>query len=217
MIKNTLIASLLLLGSSWFQAQEEETQQKPSLLLLAAESDLVALAQVVITDYEYTRGFPSKGIATLRILIPYKLPIPLEQIEVTEEGLKEQACYFPEASAWQEGQRFLVFLEHVEVDQFRGHSSLCALPVFVTDNNQYALRIPEEKISLTEAGQAMVREFVYVDPAARIDARDMTRTSIQKMSEEMSMRQIDDELIYTLGIELSDVRRLIGAQALAAD
>ena len=58
--------------------------------------------------------------------------------------------------------------------------------------------------------------MVYVDPAARIDASALTRTMIAEMSEALKVRQVDDDLVYTLGIPLSDVRRLMGAEALAA-
>lgn len=212
-----LIASLITLSASLCFAQAEKVDEKPELSQLASESSLVAVAQVVATEYEYIRGFPSKGIATLRILIPYKQPEPLDQVEVIEEGLKESECYFPEISAWQEGQRFLVFLNRLESDQFKGHPVLCALPVLITDGNQYALRMPQDAISMGADGADLVRELVYIDPAARIDAMDMTGTAITKMMEEFSLRRIDDDLVYTLGIGLPDVRRLIGPEALATD
>jgi len=216
-MKTILLACLVTLGTSVCFAQAEQPGEKPRLSKLAAESDLVALAQLIATEYEYTRGFPSKGFATLRILIPYKQPEPLDQVQVIEEGLKESECYFPEISAWQEGQRFLVFLNRLEADQFKGHPQLCALPVLVTDGNRYAMRIPQDAIDLGEDGRAMVRELIYADPAARLDATELTGTAIEQMIEEQGLRQIGDELIYTLGIELTDVRRLIGPCALEVD
>jgi len=210
----TVLATLISLATSWCLAQAEPAEEKPGLSTLAAESDLVALAQVTATEYEYIRGFPSKGFATLRILIPYKLPVELDLVQVAEEGLKENECYFPETSVWQEGQRFLVFLTHQEVDQFKGHPKICALPVLVTDGNQYAMRLPQDAIDIGAEGQALVQELVYLDPAARIDATELTSTAIAQMVEEQDLRQIGDELIYTRGIELTDVRRLIGPDAL---
>ena len=96
-----LITSLITLSASLCFAEAEIVDEKPRLSQLATESALVAVVQVVATEYEYTRGFPSKGFATLRILIPYKLPEKLDQVQVFEEGLKASKCYFPPVSAWQ--------------------------------------------------------------------------------------------------------------------
>ncbi len=215
MICRLLVASAFSLSCACSLAQAEGTAQKPGLSQLAAQSDLVAVAQVVATQYEYTRGFPSKGFATLRILIPYKSPLPLDQVRVFEQGIKERECYFPEISPWREGERFLVFLEHLEVDRFKGNPDSCALPILVTDSNHYALRIPQDAISLGEKGEALVRELVYADPAAYIDSRALTSTTTAKMVEQLKLRQLGDELIYTQGIRLGDVRRLMGSEALA--
>ncbi len=211
------IACLFSLNASLCFAQADEPIEKPKLSRLAAESDLVAVAQVVATEYDYIRSFPSKGIATLRILIPYKSPQFFDHVQVFEEGLKKHECYFPEVTAWQEGQRFLVFLEHVEADQFKGHPVSCALPILVTQSNHYALRIPQDAVNLGETGEALIQEIVYADPAARIDATELTRTTIAEMVEELKVRQLGDELIYTQGISLTDVRRLMGPESLAVD
>ena len=208
------IVCLLLLGSSLGISQEQAVE-KPSLPELAAESDLVAIAQVTATEYEYTRGFPVSGVATLRILIPYKTPAAFDLIEVAEEGLKETECYFPEVTAWEEGRRFLVFLAHDEGDRFKGHPRGCALPILVTDSNHYAVRIPQDIVRLGEAGEAAVRELVFTDPAARIYTDELTGTSIEAMIEELHLRKVGDDLIYTRGIILTDVRQLIGPEALA--
>ena len=124
---------------------------------------------------------------------------------------------FPEITAWQEGQRFLVFMQHLEADRFRGHPQVCALSILVTDANEYAMRMPQDTVILGSDGDSLVREFVYADPAARIDATELTSTSIIKMQQELKVRRLGNDLVYTLGISLTDVRRLIGPEALATD
>lgn len=217
LMKKILIITIFFMLSGGVISTAEEAVIKPGLSELAAESDLVALAQVVITEYEYTRGFPSKGLATLRILIPYKSPAAFDHIQVFEEGLKDRECYFPEITAWQEGQRFLVFMQHLEAEQFKGHPRACALSILVTDNNEYALRMPQDTITLSSDGESLVQEFVYADPAARIDTTELTGISIEKMQQELKVRRLGDDLVYTQGISLTDVRRLIGPEALATD
>nr|WHW29660.1 hypothetical protein [uncultured bacterium] len=216
-MRRYLYVIILLSVSSFCLAQTEAPApaHKPSLSQLAAESDLVAVAQLVQTEYELTRGFPSKGHAVLRLLITYKSPREYDLIQVNEEGLKEHECYFPDTSVWQEGQRFLVFLNQDEEQVFEGHPQVCALSLLVTEQNLYALRMPQESIELGAEGSALVQDLVYVDPAARVDATELTRTAIAEMGERLYTRQIGDELIYTRGIILTDVRRLIGPEALS--
>ncbi|MBT8064120.1 MAG: hypothetical protein KJN94_03800, partial [Gammaproteobacteria bacterium] len=59
-----------------------------SLAELAAEADLVALAQLRDTDYRRQRNIPVSGAAYLRVLIPYKGVKAGEIIEVFEKGLR---------------------------------------------------------------------------------------------------------------------------------
>ncbi|MEM1411040.1 MAG: hypothetical protein AAGH19_01675, partial [Pseudomonadota bacterium] len=120
---------LLTHGATGASAQEEETPP-PSLQELAAEADLVALVQVLDTDYEYARDFPIGGTAFLRILIPYKLDRPLPDIiQVYEEGLHDTECYFPNPPVTEEGRRYLLFVRQnpdVE-DQYLGLDAGCSL------------------------------------------------------------------------------------------
>ncbi len=201
---------------------------------LAAASDLVALVQVVETKYEYRRGFPISGSGYLRVILPYKADQRYSLIEVSEEGINN-SCYFPTTAMWDEGQRFLVFLSHDDDEvpdyrnpdpdqdpayhglRFRSHSATCALPVLVTENNQYAIRYPLDSIAWDEAALAAVQEMNFTDPDAHVPTEDMTRTAVAGFSERYAARQQGDSLVYTKGVYLSDVRRLMGPDAVTLD
>ncbi len=191
----------------------------PSLTELAAAADLIAVARVEQVDYQKTREFPSSGSAFLKILIPYKGAAKGDWIEVVERGLAADACYYPEPGVWDfEGARFLVLLNKSgpNKDTYRGRAPGCRLPVLVTADNRYALRVPVAGLRLGETDAATELEFA--DPAAFVDASDFTRAELDELVSVYRARRVepDDPLapprdlyVYTRGIPIERVRELM--------
>ena len=183
---------------------------------MAAESDVVVVAQLERTDYEYRRGFPVAGRAWFRVLISYKNPRRVERLIVHEEGIKDIECYFPDDPGAIEQPRYLLFLKRDAENRLRGHPAGCALELLVTSDSRYALRWPQESMVLDDEGLKRVQEFEFQGPLSRIDASDETRTAREAMAERNYMRIDGTDLYYTRGILLGDFRRLMAA-GLTAD
>ncbi|MEM9531888.1 MAG: hypothetical protein AAGA23_13330 [Pseudomonadota bacterium] len=211
-----LKAVLTLLLAPAMKAQAQITASA-TLAELAAEADVIAVVQVTQTDYEKTRSFPSSGWALLKVLVPYRGVARGDVLEVTEKGLGDFRCYYPELGTWQfEGDRFLVFLRRAGEDSFRGRAPGCRIPVLVSDDNRYWVRYPVDNLNIEDEG--VIQEVSYVDPAARIDASDFTRARLAALESDYLARRVesDDPLAppdliyeYTRGITLSDARRLM--------
>lgn len=182
----------------------------------AATSDIVVLAQLDRTDYEYNRDLPVDGEAWFRPLITYKSQAPLSGvIIVREKGLHENECYFPRVQPWDERPRYLLFLvTDEETGTIKGNPGGCALEILVDADGSYAARWPQpgfggENGRGDETLQALVEEMTFQGPRARIDASDLLIHQRRERSERDFMRLEDDTLIPTRGIELTDLRRLM--------
>ncbi len=190
-----------------------------TLAELAAAADLIAVVRVERTDYLKTRGFPSGGSAFLKVLIPYRGAARDDWLEVTEQGLRDDACYYPEPGAFEfEGSRFLVFLKRAPgaAGTYRGRAPGCRLPVLVTAANGYALRYPVAGLEVNDPDA--VAELSYVDPAAYVDAADFTSAQLRELTEVWQARAVpsDDPLappraryVYTRGIPIERLRALM--------
>lgn len=180
----------------------------------AATSDLVTLAQLDRTDYEYTRGFPIDGRAWFAALLDYKAPRVVERFIVNESGLKEIECYFPEVDAGVEGPRYLLFLNTDPEGGYLGHPDGCAFEVLVNADNRYAIRWPQAALG-GEGGQgdanlqALVEEMRFQGPSARIDASDMLAHQREARADTQFLRVDGTDLMPTRGIPLSAFRRLM--------
>ncbi len=205
-------------------AQETQPSNKPdtkvrTLADLAERADFIAVVRVEETDYEKTRTVPTKGWALLKVLIPYKGASRGDIIEVTEEGLRDEACYYPEVGAFEfEGQRFLAFLRHVKDETYKGRLPGCMIPVLITSESSYVVRAPIEGIQLPDT--AVEQSFEFADPAAFIYRSDIPYEESAKLLEDSYMEEVEEEnfvpesrLRYTKGISLQDVRRLINWQS----
>lgn len=194
-----------------------------SLAELAAAADVVALVQMRDGDYRYQRNFPVSGSAYLKVLIPYKVDQPLEMIEVYEKGLHAHECYFPNPTVFEEGRRYLVFLKRDPNDDERyvGLPQGCALDVLVTRDNSYALRFPATGIELSDSLLSFAVEQNYADPYAR--ETDESLDSVQRddgLDKGWLRRESGengDEFVYTLGLNLNDVRALMGPEGISLD
>lgn len=219
-----LLISLLLTTTSVF-AQDTDDPGEPlppvTIRDLAARADLVALVQVLDTDYEYARDFPIGGTAFLRVLIPYKVNRPVPDIvEVYDEGLDEYECYFPNPPITEEGRRYLLFArDNPDVEgQFLGLEEGCALTVLVTADNRYALRYPAEGFDLADDLDALAGPVDYADAHAVLQYEELEVAERERLLEAGLVEAREDRTYkLTRGIPLGEVRGLLGAENLTTD
>jgi len=188
-----------------------------SLTELAMKADIVAVAQVKDTDYVYARSFPNEGSAFLKILIAYKLNNPVEEIvEVYEKGLHANECYFENPTVFEEGRRYLVFfrLDPEDPEIYRGLAEGCALELFVTQNNQYALKYPIEGIKLEDNLDELVSKFDYHDNYAVVSDENLTPEIRNDLLARDLIIPYQDNYKYTHGVDLTRTRSLITTEAL---
>ncbi len=190
-----------------------------SLVELATAADAVVLAQARDTDYVYRREFPVRGSAFLRVLIAYKTPAETDLLEVFEEGLHDQECYFPNPTVFEEGRRYLLFLkrdpEHSE--RYRGLPQGCALDVLVDTENRYALRIPATGIDLRDPLAEHAVPMRFGDAYAHETDETLSPEDRDAWLERGWLARHETGYVYTHGIPLSEVRALIGPAALGRD
>lgn len=190
---------------------------KISLSELASQADLVAVAQVVDTDYIYTRSFPSEGTAILKVLISYKANRAGEEfIEVYEKGLHPNECYFESPEFFLEGRRYLVFfsIDPVDPELYRGLPQGCALEILVTEDSTYALKYPVEGILLEDQFDGLATEYGFRDPHALVDEESLSPANRDKLLARRLIVPYEDHFKYTHGVDLTSVRKLIGSDAL---
>lgn len=206
--------SILAPAMAWLMLALPAHAQDHWLADRAATSDMVLLAQLERTDYEYLRGLPVDGRAWFRTLLTYKSPRTMERLIVQESGVKDIECYFPEVQAGTEQPRYLLFLVRDEEGDLRGHPDGCALEVLVSADNRYAVRWPQDALDREEARDdeqlaGLVREMEFQGPGARIDATDMLAHQRRATAERDLMRVDGSELIPTRGIALTELRQLM--------
>jgi len=185
---------------------------------LAATADVVAVAQVRDTDYRRQRDIPVSGSAFLKILIAYKTDRRAELVEVYEKGLHENECYFPNPTVFEEGRRYLVFLQRDPEDpeRYRGLPQGCALDVLVTRDNRYALRYPPRGIDLDGALDGLAEPMEFADRYALVADEELTPAERNALRDAGQIENAgDDRWRYRYGVPLSTVRRLIDPDALA--
>lgn len=220
-MKYAMLAISLLATAGHAPGQDEPAPPPPPTLAeAAAAADLVALVQVADTDYETARDFPTGGTAYLRVLIPYKVTRPLEDlIEVYEEGLHEGECYFPTPKVTEEGGRFLVFLRfnpNVE-GQYLGLPHGCSLEALVTRDNRYVLRYPLADMPVAEQPRAFASPREFQDSYAAFADDDMSVEERNALLDGGYLVRTDEGFRFTHGVGLSDIRRLIGSENLTDD
>ena len=245
MMKNFLNAFLILGGLLLMQcsalAQEEPGDENTMHWLAdrAAESDVVVVAQLERTDYEYRRDFPVDGRTWFRVIFDYKTPREMERLIVLETGLQNDlSCYFPDIPAFEEQPRYLLFLVYDEEGDLRGHEMGCSIELAVNDEGQYAAiwpqlamhkvimgsppftppTIPETEVADPEPEafpepdqrlQALVEDMDFTGPSSRIDGSDMLAHERRALAEEQQLIMDGTDLIRTRGIELSALRQLM--------
>ncbi|MFK7955146.1 MAG: hypothetical protein AB8B96_03550 [Lysobacterales bacterium] len=188
-----------------------------TLAQMSADADAIAVVRVSLTEYQKTRNFPSSGFAMLEVLVPYRGVKKGQTLQVTERGLGDTRCYYPELGTWQfEGDRFLAFLKRGDNDTWRGRAPGCRLPVLVDASHQFVLRHPIKGLEIEDS--AVIQTVDYADPAARVDASDFTRAKINELENYYRASRVistdplaPPDLVYeySQGITLSNVRRLM--------
>lgn len=231
-MKQFIYFHFLLVLSLSLNAQEHQPSiTTTSLAQLAQKADAIVLAQVRDTDYFYRHEYPVGGSAFIKVLISYKLDRPANLIEVYENGLHQNECYFPNRTVFEEGRRYLLFLKHdpEQVDRYRGLTEGCALEVLVDSNNRYVLRVPADGIRLSDPLMEAAVELTFSDPYSIENDENLTSEERDRLLQSGSIipyeagSQEADTLdmsakppeppgrqwIYTRGIDLSVVRKLM--------
>jgi len=183
-----------------------------SLAQLASHADLVALAQVRDTDYAYRREYPVGGSAYLKVLIAYKSGQPGDIIEIFERGLHPHECYFPNPTVFEEGRRYLLFLKIDESDPERyvGLPQGCALDVLVSRDLRYVVRAPVDGIAIADPLDDVTREYEFADRYALEDSESIPPSERNRLLAEGSLAPRGDGYVYTRGVALSELRKLMG-------
>jgi hypothetical protein len=197
----------------------EPAASSHSLSELARHADLVALVQVMETDYTYARSFPNAGSAYLKILIDYKRKrAGGDTIEVYEKGLRLHECYFPSPGSVGTGGRFLVFLrvDPGDPDRYRGLPEGCALQVLVRSDQRYALRYPVDGIAISDPLDTLAQPYRFEDPHAVIDADKITPQRRNELLARGLIERYGDDFKYTHGVDLTAARKLIDEAALSS-
>lgn len=192
-------------------AEERADAHTIALADLAAEADVVALAQARDTDYVYRREFPYRGSAYLKVLIPYRGgPLP-DIIEVYEEGLHEHECYFPNPSVFEEGRRYLLFLRRdpEKEGRYRGMPLGCALDVLVTADNRYAVRMPADGIALSDPLAGLAEAMPFADSYASETNESLPPDRRNAWLQDGYLAADGERFRYTQGIDLTEIRRLM--------
>jgi hypothetical protein len=209
----------LSLATAAFNLQGQQTAPEISLAELAEKSDFIALAQARDADYLYRRDFPVSGSAYLKVLIPYKIDMPQDIVDVYEEGLHANECYFPNPTVFEEGRRYLLFLRRDPEDEerYRGLEEGCALEVLVDRDSRYALKYPVTGINLADDLDGLAQEMQFGDAYALEEEENLSPAERDALLAAGYLRKQDDRFLYTHGIELSTIRQLMGPDGLTLD
>jgi hypothetical protein len=209
----------VIAAASGQSSVEPAAPARVSLAQLAAAADVIALVQMRDGDYRYQREFPISGSAYLKVLIPYKVDQPLDLIDVYERGLHENECYFPNPTVFEEGRRYLVFLRRDPDDpeRYRGLPQGCALDVLVTKGNGYALRMPVTGINLSDPLEDLAEPIDWTDPYSQETVETLDSTLRDEWLEKGWLRRNGDELVYTQGVSLQQLRELMGPEGVSLD
>jgi len=158
------------------------------------------------------------------VLVPYKVPHPVERLKVVEEGFGEGKCYFEDVELFTELPRYLLFVNDAKDGEVTGHPDGCAIPVVSTTDNQYVVRWPIEGMRFEQDVESLVQEFEFVGPGAFIDLSDLVGYRIEEEVERLDLVPAEDDrgrraiYRYTKGIPLSTFRsELIGTENLTRD
>ncbi len=227
-----LICLVVAMTATPLWAQDEQPVPPISLADLGAKAEVIVLAQVKDTDYFYRRDFPVSGSAYLKILIPYKIDKPMEIIEIHEQGLHENECYFPNPTVFEEGRRYLLFLQRDpdKPERYRGLAEGCALDVLVERDNHYALRYPVTGIDLADELEGLAVEMQFGDSYAIEDEDSLTSTERNILLDAGWIAPLEEskkktapgvlgapqpktegpQWIYTRGIDLATIRKMLG-------
>ena len=212
MLRIFTLALLLCLPTAHAQQAKRHAAGPVSLAELAALADLVVLAQARDTDYLRRRDIPVSGSAYLKALITYKSDGPPDILEVYEKGLHANECYFPNPSVFEEGRRYLLFVQRDPLDntRYRGLPQGCALDVLVNDQNQYALRYPVDGIKLTDPLDQLAVEMKFSDSYAIVQDSELLPADRDAMlAKGLIIPHSSGQWMYTRGVPLNHLRELM--------
>lgn len=194
-----ILLSLLALSAPVVAAAE-----LPTLAELAARADVVAVVQLVHTEYRPRTGPPKAGFALLRVLIPYKRLDRQDLLAVYAEDTDPNPCFYPtEPDA---DERYLVFLHRREDGQYQGEAPYCWLPVHViADDGEYALRWPLAGVRTPPGIEG--EPLIFADRGAHLDP---SRLDPAQLAETLSLWPAeplpDGRYRFSQGIRLTVIR-----------
>ncbi len=170
------------------------------------QADIIAIVQVVDTEYRKVRGMPVEGFARLKVLVSYRMPKSLEDqpfLEVHAKGFGHDQCYYPEFA--NEGARLLAFLQVDDKGKLKGTRPSCALPVYVTRDAGYGLLYPIGGLEITN--MHLVKNCDFTDPYAWQPMEMLTSQQIERLVDEYAIQLDGPNQRYrpTLCIDLTDV------------
>jgi hypothetical protein len=202
------------------QAAADETGESDAnstpvtLEQLTREADFIALALARDTDYFYRRDFPVSGSAYLKVLIPYRIESPVDIVEVFERGLRDNECYFPETTVFEEGRRYLLFLRRDPDDtkRYRGLEWGCAIEVLVDEENRYAIRYPVAGINISDDLTALVRPLNFKDANALVTGEDLDPSERDALLKAGHLKVYEGKFKFTHGIRLDQFRQLMNLE-----
>lgn len=95
------------------------------------------------------------------------------------------------------------------------------MDVLVTQNNDYALRLPVTGINLSDSLAEYSASMDFADPYARETEETLDSSSRDQWLEAGLLRREKgndgDELVYTSGVSLTDIRSLFGPEGVTLD
>ena len=206
-IAGCLLFSSLLQAAHLQPLPPVQPDKVDDLSLWSRKADLIAVVQVVDTEYRKVRGMPVEGVARLKVLIPYRMPKSLADqpfLEVHAKGFGYDQCYYPEFA--NEGARLLVFLQVDDKGKLKGVRPSCALPVYVTRDSGYALLYPVGGLEITD--MRLVKSCEFTDPYAWQPMEMLTSQQIERLVDEYAVQLdgLNQRYRPTLCLDLTDVR-----------
>ncbi len=215
-MKPRLLPHLLaaLLASPALIAESAPAVEQPTLAELYAAADLVVVAQLLHTDYQYVRGFPQSGKAFLQPLIRYKGDPGTGELLIIEDGEGEQPCLLDDDES--ADSRLLMFLKIRDEHSFQGVAPYCQLPVFVAANGSYVAAWPLRDVKVPD-DHFTPEALQLIDRNANIPADKLRSDELQVLRDIYALEAREDgSWQFSWAVPLSQVRLAMHGEAAGA-
>ncbi len=117
---------------------------------------------------------------------------------------------------FEEGRRYLVFfrLDPEDSQRYRGLAAGCALEIFVTQSNGYALKYPVDGMCLSDELAGLVNRFDFHDNYALVEEESLSPAQRDDLLANNLIISYQNKFKFTHGVDLTAVRKLIPAEVL---